>query len=347
MPLTKKKQERLELLHQKFVAARNMGLSRKAIEQLYMDHDYDVASSTITADLKNLEEELQARNEILSDLAIIEEKLDGPGSPKVYRYSSFEMRLFESEKSLSMEQRLEMKRIIDSLNGFGDYAVLQEIIPQLQSLVVQQKGNGDENEPRKIIEPEFNLDYEGREHVPNLFNAINSCQQLQITYKPFEQQEATEIYCPLYLKQFNQRWFLVVEPLNHPSQYKHLSLDRIVAVLPTGKTFLYPINFDPEDYFHDVVGVTINSSSPVIVDLRVKKPRAYYIRTKPIHKSQKEVKGNADADSPYIEYRIRVIPNKELYATLLEFGPDLEVLTPDSVREEMRQLVSAMYKFYL
>jgi predicted DNA-binding transcriptional regulator YafY len=344
MPKEKNRNQRLELLHRAFIEAGEKGLSRGDIMKLYENHEYYVTKSTLTEDLTALEEALQKYN-IVEEVAIITEKLSGPGNPLHFRYSDLEYRLYESEKALNMHQRVQMEGIIKSLTGFGDYAVLQEVIPQLQSLVVQKKSDNEE-QPRKIIEPEFNLDYVGREYVPALFNAIHHCQELQIKYKPFEEQETTEAYFPLYLKQFNQRWFLVVEQLDQPNQYKHLSLDRIVEITPTGKTFQYPIQFEPEDYFHDVVGVTVNAGSPLTVELRVKKPRAYYIRTKPIHKSQKEIKGAEGADREYIDYRIKVIPNKELYATLLEFGPDLEVLTPETVREEMRKLVRDMHKIY-
>jgi predicted DNA-binding transcriptional regulator YafY len=345
MPVKKGRELRLELLHRAFVEAREKGLLRADIVKMYEREDHNVASSTLTEDLNELERVLQERNEVEAEYAIIVNKLPGPGNPQHYRYSSLGLRLYESEKSLSMEQKLEMERIIDALSGFGDYAVLQEVIPQLQSMV-QLKKHGQEHEPRKIIEPEFNLGYVGREYVPFLFNAIHNCQELQIDYRPFEGESAIEVCYPLYLKQFNQRWFLVVQKANNTNETQHYSLDRIEKVKVTGQHFFYPTHFDSEVYFEDVIGVTVNPGPVETIKFRVKKPRAYYISTKPIHLSQKQLKENRDPNESFLYFHISVIPNKELYATFLEFGPDLEVLSPNSVRDALKEMIVNMYDLY-
>lgn len=39
-------------------------------------------------------------------------------------------------------------------------------------------------------------------------------------------------------------------------------------------------------------------------------------------------------------------PNNEFYARVLEYGPDIEILSPDNVREQIKEKVQKMYQKY-
>lgn len=39
-------------------------------------------------------------------------------------------------------------------------------------------------------------------------------------------------------------------------------------------------------------------------------------------------------------------PNNEFYARVLEYGPDVEILSPDNVREQIKEKVQKMYQKY-
>jgi predicted DNA-binding transcriptional regulator YafY len=65
-----------------------------------------------------------------------------------------------------------------------------------------------------------------------------------------------------------------------------------------------------------------------------------YIITKPIHGSQR----NRRQAEGIIE--LELIPNREFYQRLLSFGGDIEILSPDSVREEMAKKAEELYNLY-
>ena len=62
--------------------------------------------------------------------------------------------------------------------------------------------------------------------------------------------------------------------------------------------------------------------------------------SKPIHHSQKvenEAEGIISLD---------LIPNKELVSELIWFHDDVEILAPESLREEIKEIITKMYQKY-
>ena len=166
-------------------------------------------------------------------------------------------------------------------------------------------------------------------------------QVLNIRYKSFKKNKPVtcEIH-PYYLKQYNNRWFLFGWNTEFGA-ITNFALDRIEAVSPMlGEYKPKPEELDFDEYFDDIVGVTIPKDRHIEhIVMRVAPDRYPYIKNKPLHPSQH----NYDK-----EYRISidVIPNNELIALLLSFGSQLEVLEPQSVRNMMREHIKTLNKFY-
>ena len=100
---------------------------------------------------------------------------------------------------------------------------------------------------------------------------------------------------------------------------------------------------DFEEYFDDIIGVTVpEDTEPVDVLLRVRNYRANFIRTKPLHLTQRIIKETKD----FTTFSINVKINKELIALIMSFDSDAEVLSPASLREEIGRRVKAMNDIY-
>ena len=63
-----------------------------------------------------------------------------------------------------------------------------------------------------------------------------------------------------------------------------------------------------------------------------------------LHESQKKI--NFTEKKGFYETSIEVIPNFELYNTLLSFGPAIEIINPAKIRKEIGAKVSELYKIY-
>jgi predicted DNA-binding transcriptional regulator YafY len=66
------------------------------------------------------------------------------------------------------------------------------------------------------------------------------------------------------------------------------------------------------------------------------------IKTQPLHTSQVVTKDNEE----FIEFKFDVYPSPELYAKLLSFGADLEVVSPAKIRAEFKSTLEAALKRY-
>ena len=100
---------------------------------------------------------------------------------------------------------------------------------------------------------------------------------------------------------------------------------------------------DFEEYFDDVVGVTVPEHlEPVDVVIHVGNNRFNYIKTKPLHLSQRVI----SEDKNHTTISINVKITKELIALILSFGPDIEVASPASLRAEITKNIRALNYLY-
>ena len=101
------------------------------------------------------------------------------------------------------------------------------------------------------------------------------------------------------------------------------------------------VEFD--EYFDDVIGVTVPEEETEDIVLRISKPRFEYIRTKPLHLSQRIVEEN----DYFAVITINVKVNKELESLILFFGNDMEVLSPEHLRQQIANKIRSMNQKYL
>ncbi len=244
-------------------------------------------------------------------------------------YSINNQPLTESE----INQLKEATFMLSRFKGMPSFEWIDEIISRLEDKF-HLVGNAE-----SVIGFEQNQYLKGLEYLSLLFNSIVNKQCLRIVYQNFKGEEKVWEIHPYYLKQYNTRWFL----LGMNDKYRtmtNIPLDRIVSVQPSPVPYS-PSDVDFEEYFEDVVGVTIPKDQDLVkICLRFSESRYPYIVSKPIHGSQRVV----DAQQRIVA--IEVIPNKELVALILSFGKDVEVLDPDFLREEIKAIFSEVQKTY-
>lgn len=231
-----------------------------------------------------------------------------------------------------IKQLKEATFMLSRFKGMPSFEWIDEIISRLEDKF-HLVGNSV-----SVIGFEQNQYLKGLEYLSTIFNSIVNKQCLEIAYKNFKGEESVWNIHPYYLKQYNTRWFL----LGMNEEYKNITnvpLDRIESI-SLSETVYVGTDIDFEEYFDDVIGVTIPKSDVVNVRLRFSDDRFPYVTSKPIHWSQKVV----DAKNRVVE--ISVIPNKELVANLLSYGKDVEVVAPEGVRREVMGVLRDALKNY-
>ena len=190
------------------------------------------------------------------------------------------------------------------------------------------------------------------EYLPSLYEAITNKIVLEIDYKPFDEEEVTLMFHPHYLKEYNGRWHLFGHAEGkEPECGYNIALDRIqskprerarVEYLPAPKHFY-------DEFFKDIVGVShIKDAKKEHVVIRARSLYIYKLMdTKPLHQSYTVVKPYAlYEDGEYAEFSVDVEPNNEFYGRILQMGAGLEVISPESVRDEMAQRVRELATLY-
>ncbi len=260
------------------------------------------------------------------------------GKRRVLRYSDKSFSISKHPlNQLDTEQLESTLTILSRYKNRPEYSWLIEFIPRMEQAFDLTKNDNDNN----IISYQNNPDLTGLQWLDVLFNSIAKKKTVRIEYQPYKKEPFTELAHPYHLKQYNNRWFLAckVEGYDTITIY---ALDRIIDIEETGNRYIESdINW--MDYFDEMIGVTKKGETePVKIILKFSEQRIKYVLTKPLHRTQKPDR----SDTTGLTIQIEVIPNLELYQTLLSFGPDVEVISPATIREVVMNKISAMQKNY-
>lgn len=181
----------------------------------------------------------------------------------------------------------------------------------------------------------------GIENLSVIYNYIVNRQVLKITYEHFVKGKMVHVVHPYYLKEYNNRWFLFGITEQKRDFLISLPLDRMVDIEPMHIEYIPNKDFNFEEYFEDVVGVSVPmSGTPDKVVLKFEKSRFPYVETKPLHPSQRII----DKDECIVQ--IEVHQNSELDSLIFSFGDQVEVLAPDSLRNKFKARIDKLSEKY-
>jgi hypothetical protein len=187
--------------------------------------------------------------------------------------------------------------------------------------------------------------------LPLFYKAIINKQVLQFAYQRFGQEPFTLTFHPQFLKEYNGRWFVFGEADREPYQAYNVPLDRIVGEVKE----VYDVEYIPapkgfyQEFFKNILGVTHEKGTKVEeVIIRTKTEYQHgLLLTKPLHHSQKETLpfGEHEAGN-YGEVRLTIEPNRELRGRILLYGENLEVISPQSLREQIKEILRRQMQQY-
>ncbi|MDE6643211.1 MAG: WYL domain-containing protein [Muribaculaceae bacterium] len=146
---------------------------------------------------------------------------------------------------------------------------------------------------------------------------------------------------PLCVKLFKRRWYVLCEI--EKDRKRIFSLDRVKNLCVTNDIFHYPRGFVPEDYFKDAFGIVTGTGDKVEnIVIRTYAELPGYLRSLPIHHSQREISTNAE----YTDFSLRLKPSFDFIQELLLHRDQLEVLSPETLRNEVSVIISKMKNHY-
>lgn len=147
---------------------------------------------------------------------------------------------------------------------------------------------------------------------------------------------------PLCVKLFKRRWYVLTR-LTDNGKLRIFALDRITSLEKTKRKYIYPSDFSPTEFFAPYFGIiALTGNKPEIIRLRIFDELRGYLKTLPIHHSQRIVE---EADN-HMDITVKVAPTFDFVQELLLHREQLEVMTPESLRKEIYSVISKMSDLY-
>ncbi len=183
----------------------------------------------------------------------------------------------------------------------------------------------------------------GNEYLPLVIEGIGKKKVLSMTYRSYNNSEDTHWNIePMGLKQYRRRWYMICRT-PQGSKFLTFSLDRIKSLELTDVSFESKGSEDINGMFGEVLGVNLDDdydAEEIIV--RVYGKQRQYFESVPLHASQKRI----DCTKDYSDYQFHLRPEYEFQHEILRLGDDAEVLSPQWVRDEMRDYAQGMLQRY-
>ncbi|GBD87419.1 hypothetical protein BMS3Abin03_01351 [bacterium BMS3Abin03] len=259
------------------------------------------------------------------------------GKKAYYRYDDKNFSINNSPlNSTEAEQLKNAIAILQRFEGAPQFEWINELAPMLTDHF------GLKNTDRKVMSYDSNIDYSGYDKIQPIFNAIVNKRVLEIEYEPFNKNSFVMEFHPYYLKQYNNRWFVfgLNKKLNLPKW--NLALDRIINIKESSAIYI-DNNIDWDEHFYDIIGVSTSYEGSVEkIELIFIEEQANYVKTKPLHPSQKAKL----LDNGELHVLLNLIPNYELETTILSFGESVKVIKPISLKNKIAARLKSAIKYY-
>lgn len=258
---------------------------------------------------------------------------------KYYRYSEFGYSI--TQMPISKDDLAQLSEAVDLLkqmSSFKGFDGVEDVVNRLEDHIASMRFKA-----RSVIMLESNERLQGLEYISSLHDAIIGKRPVEIKYKSFRSSEPNSFcFSPYILKEFRNRWFVFGR--RHDLKdvpLSNLALDRILKLsrCSENERYLKSKDFHPETYFQEMIGVTRELDSKVEhVVFIASKSEAPYIRTKPLHQSQKEIETLYDGS---VKFSVDVILNYELERDILGFGEGITVISPESLASKIKERLAA------
>lgn len=334
MPVNKNAQFRYQVLDRCFSDFRRKYDIDELLE-IVNNRLRDLCGEDSTIKMRQLRDDISAIRKMLPD-GLYLDPFPLEGKKCYYRYSEPNCSIFKNE--LSVEEVQKLRSTIDMLGhyrGTPGNAWLEEVISNLEYRF------GIKSNQENVVAFEQNERLKGLEYLSQVIDAAINHTPLDICYKTYMGSEVTSTLHPYHVRQYNNRWFL----FGHDEAFGGLvnrALDRVLRIAKADVPFRPNTEIDFSHFFDDIVGVSVpgDEVEKETVVLRFSEARFPYVTSKPIHPSQKVLSEEEHTIS------LEVKPTRELEQQIFSFGPDVEVLAPETFRAQIGNKFEETYKKY-
>lgn len=221
------------------------------------------------------------------------------------------------------EDEIEDQSVTRMIDAFSIHHALQE---------------GNKLSPSVFLEKRKSL---GTENIHGIIHAIQNGVMLKFTHQKHWIDDITQREVkPIAIKESQQRWYLICWDKKDET-VKTFGLDRISNLKITDIKFK-PIAFYVEKEFRNAFGVLRDEPAEKVI-LEFTKQQGNYIKTFPLHESQRIVEETGDE----VILEVFIHTTNDFIMELLKYGNNVKVLSPISLQNEIKNRISEMSNLYI
>jgi len=243
------------------------------------------------------------------------------------------------------EQDIEaIKFAANTLIQFKDVEMFKQFGFAIDKIFDRVTISGDPREKDIASHVQFETAYsiKGNEFLAPLLEAIRHKQIIQFEYESFQSaKRKTRRVVPLLLKEYRNRWYLISFDCIKDGIITY-ALERMEMLENTSEIFHQKIDFSPENFFKNAIGITANDSNPEKIVFKADNIAAKYILSQPFHPTQELIKEGKNRST----FSLDVIISEELIRSFLSYGGEIEVVEPLNLRQTMIKRLNDMIENY-
>ncbi|MFM6934731.1 MAG: helix-turn-helix transcriptional regulator [Flavobacteriales bacterium] len=245
---------------------------------------------------------------------------------------------------LSEDELSSIKFAVKTLQQFKEVPFFQQFGNAIDKIVdrVSIGGNPADEDIQKYVQFESVVSSGGNEFLPLILEAIRGKKMLWFTYASFVKGvEKPRKVSPLFLKEYRNRWYLISfdKLKNDIITY---ALDRMQDPKILTDEANVPVDFQPELYFQDTIGITSYKGTAERIVIKANQIAAKYISSQPFHQSQKLISESNESTT----FELTVLVSEEFIRNILSYAGEIEVLEPNSLRTSLAERAAQLNKIY-
>lgn len=175
-------------------------------------------------------------------------------------------------------------------------------------------------------------------HLSDFLSAIRESKVLNMIYHPYWSNVPLNIkFHPYFVKLFRRRWYVYGTTDDNP-QIRVYALDRVLEITVTIDQYSIPREFSPMEHLYNSIGIIKDENEPCEIMIKAYGDSANYLRSLPLHHSQEDI-----GDGLFKYY---IAPTDDFLQEVLHRREYIEVISPDSVRKKIKEIIIKLNKYY-
>ena len=186
--------------------------------------------------------------------------------------------------------------------------------------------------------------FKGIENLKEILVAISQNIKLHFTHENFAANTFKNyVITPFLLKEYENRWYVIGVP-EEMNEIRTFGVDRLTN-LNVGKTS----KLKKKSYlkqikkFDNIIGLDFNNKEPTKIRLLVDGLHIKYMKSLPLHHSQL-IHSENEKGQYFVDFLL--VPNYEFMTQILKIGNEAEIIYPETLRLEIKNILNTSLKKY-